>query len=135
MDNLERTDHAAVIPRIDLPGGLGIKLCQLLIHHRGLPPRRPLLQPSSEFKLRRNPWDLPAFEDCPHILSGPAYQQGESASFVDVGDCLVSQFLVSSEAEVFIGVDYVYQVMRDSCSFLRCGLGGADVHVAVDLAA
>jgi hypothetical protein len=48
---------------------------------------------------------------------------------------LKSLALIEGETEILVGIDHINEMVRDKSLFLFGGLGGADVHIAVDLAA
>ncbi|MBT9163911.1 MAG: hypothetical protein DDT24_00832 [Chloroflexi bacterium] len=54
---------------------------------------------------------------------------------MDVVYCCIRQVFVGCQAEILIGIDDVNQVVGNLSTFLGRRLGGADVQVAVHLAA
>jgi hypothetical protein len=53
----------------------------------------------------------------------------------DIGDGLAGQFLKLGQAESIVWIYYVNQMMADEGQLFAAGFGGADVHMAVYLAA
>jgi hypothetical protein len=54
---------------------------------------------------------------------------------LNVGDGSIGQRLVLSQAKTIVRIKYIYQVVGDERKVFPTGLGRADIHLAVNLAA
>jgi len=56
-------------------------------------------------------------------------------TLVNVFNSSVGKLLILSQAEVFIRIDDINQVMGDQGSLLWAGFSGANIHITIDLSA
>jgi hypothetical protein len=76
---------------------------------------------------------LPPFGDGHYVLTGSPYQEGDTSPREDVIDGLIGKLLELDQAQSFVRVYDVQEVVRYERLLVRSGLGGAGVHAPVDL--
>ena len=79
--------------------------------------------------------DLPALQQRPDVLARSPYHHGKPAPGPDVPDGGPGQVQEERQAEVLVGLQDVQEVMGHTGAVLGGGLGCADVHLPVYLAA
>ncbi len=94
-----------------------------------------VFQLAAQAGVRQHFRDAPALDDRRNVLPGAADQQREFSGGLDRVDSAVGFALVFGGGEGLVRRDDVDQVVRGGGALGGTGLGGADVHVAVDLAA
>ena len=78
---------------------------------------------------------LPTFEEPPDVLSGAAHDDGQPLTLMDVGDGGARLLQEQCQAELFVGIHHVHEVVSYCRELVGSGLGCADVHSPVDLPA
>ena len=133
--DLQGPDDTAEISGVHSAGRDRIDALQLTVECLNSFCRCPLLHPASEFGVGRDLRDVPALKDCPYVETAATDEYWQLASLHNVLDGSASQRLIESKAEILIGIKDIDKMVRCGSALLRSGLGRADIHVPIDLAA
>ena len=120
---------------MDIVGGGWVDLLQATVERLGAVFVGEGLQFCPQRLVWRDFRDRPAFDHRGNVLAGATDQQGEFATTLNVINGGICQLLILGQTKIFVGIDYVNQVMGNLSLLLWCGFGGADVHVAINLTA
>ena len=73
-------------------------------------------------------------QECPHIETGAADQQGKHPPSITLVDCGSSMAPEETGIEGFVGIDKIDEMMDDPFAGKERGLVSAHIHSAIDLA-
>ena len=132
VEDLEGADDAADVLGIDAGGGLWIHCCEIVLQRLPAVIDRALFERGP---VRRVGWDLGQQEAVAHgadVQAGAAHQHGHARSGADARDGLQRLLLIHRQGIRLVGIDDVEQMVGQARALREGGLGGADVHPAVD---
>ena len=116
-------------------GGLGVDGLEKLVEGPHTPSLELKLQVGAEGRVGGDFRHLPAFEEGPHVLTGAADEDWQTAPTLHVLHRGVGLLEEQGKTEGLVGFADVQQMMRDQGSLFQRRFGGSHVHAPVDLPA
>ena len=131
--DLQGTDDPLLIVGVETGGGIRVRPGQLVQQGLAPLPPDPLLQLGTEGAVRVKVGEGPPGKQGVDIQSGPSGHDGQTAPGENVVHTAGGHVHIPGHREVFFRLGHIQHMVGHTLHLLMGGLGGADVHAAVDL--